>query len=62
MCEAVERYANQKADLKAIKATVLTSIELGADKDKILEILKKNFSMTEDQAEVAYERYAPAVV
>ncbi len=62
MCEAVERYADQKADLKAIKDTVLTSIELGADKEKILEILKRNFSLTEEQAEVAYERCASAVV
>ncbi|MCD7725879.1 MAG: PD-(D/E)XK nuclease family transposase [Clostridiales bacterium] len=58
MCESVERYGDQRA----IKATIETSIELGANKEKVVDILRKRFALSEEQAERVYERYAPAVV
>ncbi len=58
MCESVERYGQQQA----IKAIVESGIEFGIDKEKIVENLRKKFSLSEEQAERVYERYAPAVV
>ncbi len=58
MCESVERYADQKA----MKATIQTSLELGAEKAKIITILCKNYTLTEEEAEEVYCKYVPMTV
>ncbi len=58
MCESVERYADQKA----IKTLIESGVEFGVDRDKILASLRNKFSLSEEQAEKFYQRYAPALV
>ncbi len=58
MNEALERYA----ELRAIQTAIETSLELNADKDKIIDILMKKFDLTREQAEDTFEEFAPVTV
>ena len=58
MCEAVERYAEQKAT----KTLIEEGIQFGIEKERIIQRLCAKYSISEEQAERMYERYAPVVV
>ncbi len=62
MCESVERYAQQYATIKAIQTMIETSVELGADKEKTIEILKRKFNLTEEEAQQAYDQYTSVMI
>ncbi len=58
MCEAVEKYANQRA----IKADVEAGIAYGATKDRIISRLCDKFGLSREEAEKQYAAYAVASV
>ena len=66
MCEAVERYARQKAaeaaEKAAIKAAIEAGISYGIDKKIVLQKVSKKYDITEEEAEKLYNAYASAEV
>ena len=58
MCEAVEKYARQKAK----EASIVEGIAYGATKEQIVERLVKKYKVNQKEAEKLYEIHAASAV
>ncbi|KIR02191.1 hypothetical protein P261_01005 [Lachnospiraceae bacterium TWA4] len=57
VCELMEKYSENIAREREIKATIITSLRFKADKTTILDILKETYSLNDKEAERYYNMY-----
>lgn len=62
MCEAVEKYANQCANERAIQADIEAGIAYGVSKDKIIARVCDRYGLSLEEVEKLYAIYASATV